>query len=162
MEEKKLTLKDVMKHSKLCRKIRVYDSFELVLRPWTTVQLQEGLPLIIKLTKEIKGLGLGEEVKKYTILELMNAFLPVIEKSKEFVNDIVDIIYLSLELSNETIVVEIDGTKQEMPLFSKEEMVNYLQLPVLIEILAVLFELNFSKNPSGEAKPANLVQLVTE
>ena len=159
--DKKITLCDVMKHSKLVKKVTIYDTFELNVRPWTVLQMQKILPFISRLTKEYKGLNLKyDEIKGKKVIELIGDFLPIIEKSKELTDEVLDFVYLSLEMANETITIELDGVKSIIPFFSKEEMIKYLLAPDLIAIIAAMFEVNFTKNqPSVELKP-NLVMLV--
>jgi hypothetical protein len=159
--DKKITLHDVMKHSKLIKKVKIYDAFELNVRPWTVLQMQKIMPFISRLTKEYKGLNLKfDEIREKKVIELISDFLPIIEKSKELSDEILDFVYISLEMANETIVVEMDGKREEMPFFTKDEMIKYLLAPDLIAIIAAMFEVNFSKNPSTAG--AATVDLVTD
>lgn len=159
--DKKITLYDVMKHSKLVKKVRIYDSFDLLIRPWTVLQMQKILPFITKLTKEYKKLDLDfEAIKGKQIIELIGDLLPIIEQSKDLMDEVLEFVYISLELANENISVTIEGETTVIPLFTREEMINCLQMPDLAAIISALVEVNFTKNPSlvepkPEVTPAN-------
>lgn len=153
--DKKLNLYEVMKHSKLSKKVRIYDAFDLVVRPWTVLQMQRIMPFITKLTKEYKSLNLDyEKIKGRPVYALIMDVLPILEKSKEMMDEILEFVYMSLELTNETVTVDLDGKVEVMPFFTREEMIKYLLLPDLGAILAAMIEVNFTKNPSlAELKP---------
>lgn len=142
----KISLRAVRKHSALKRIVRVYESFDLILRPWTPEQLEIAMPIAVRLI---------EEAKKYEILnfrgkpieELLLALVPVFKQSKDYFDSVIDLVYISLESTNETIEIELDGKKEIIPFFEKEEIRKQLELPVIIRVLAILLELNFTENP---------------
>lgn len=144
--ERQITLRDVRKHSSLMRKIRVYDSFDLILRPWVPEQLEIAMPIAVKLIELIKEHNLTD-LRGKTIEQLMSILLPLLKNSKEYIEDLMNLIYVSIELTNENIEIDFEGKKETIPLFSKEEMQKQIELPILVKILSILLELNFTENP---------------
>src|SRR3990167_10896982 len=89
---KKLSLREVFKHSKSVDYIEVEGLFQLEIRPWTVVQLEDLQQIVFKIYQEMK--------KREKGVPAMEAFLDVIGK-KEFLADVMYIVYAPIERSNE-------------------------------------------------------------
>ena len=143
--------------------MRIYDSFDLKIRPWTPVQLQKVLPLVSKLIREYKKLPEDTKtVREMTVIDLFEKMAPVIENSEEYIDELMKIVYLSLQVANKELLVDHAGKKVVVSMFSEEEMRNYLTLPVIIRIAKAILEQNFSKNLFGGSNEVSLVNETEE
>jgi hypothetical protein len=141
---KKLNIHEVRKHSRLKRDLEIFNSVKLVVRPWGLGIIQKVIPLIAKVAKEVDSLGIIGKVDQMPIIQLVFISLPIIERNQELFEEVIDIIYDSLENSNAFVL--FDGEEYEF--FTKEDFVKYVEFPDIKEILAKMYEVNFTANPS--------------
>lgn len=131
---KTITLRDVFKHSKIVEMVDIEGVFKLSIRPWTAVQLEVIQPLISKIYKQFK-----KQDKNTTVIE---AFMSMCE-NPEYIKDIMQIVYVTLEISNETILFY----GEEMKIFPEDDMRKFLTLNKLFEIIRVIWKQNIEQNP---------------
>lgn len=137
-DERKITLRDVWLHAKQDRRVTILDSFEIVIRPWAVRQLEEALPIVSDILSELRGINKDTDI--------WDAMLPILKKSKEYVDKVVHLVYITMERSNQEIQVTIGDKTHKMPFFTKEEMKEYFDIPEILKIAKIIYSQNIEKN----------------
>lgn len=141
---KKLNIHDVRKHSKLKKNIVIFNSIELVVRPFSIGIIQKVIPITAKLALELQGLGIFQKpLDQIPILEFLLSCLPVIERNQELFEEVITILYDSIQATNEFIIFE----DEEYEFFSKEEFIKHIELPDIKAMIQATFEVNYTENP---------------
>lgn len=143
-DNNRVTLRQVRMHSGQCDTLRIFDSFDLQIRPWTSEEIEEFAPIVTKLLTEIKH----HTTKKEKDKEVWEVVVDMMNMSKEFLQDIRKIVYLTLKKSNETLHVKMGDKEQAMPFFTAEEYRSEIETPDIIKIGKVIFDQNYTKNLS--------------
>ena len=136
----KLSLRECYLHSRLFEVVKVYN-FEIVIRPWVAIQLEELQPVLVKIVKEISAFYQAKKDGKTE--EILPAILKVIEQPK-MLSDLMHLVYVTISHCNPEIVV--DGTRYAI--FDEAEMKQYLTLAEVISIARAALRINVEKNLS--------------
>lgn len=187
----KLSLRKALEHSIL---IEVLDlgAFRLRIRPWAPAQLEELQPLVLKIfaefkqfQKEAKEAEAAEKARKVKEkketdepektediketdeipgFDPLDYIAKIVEK-KEYFDDILHLVYVTIERGNETILVtteeEVEGEEgkeikkvtEEYGMFDEKDMREQLEIPVIVDILKIVWKQNVAKNLSRGSKP---------
>lgn len=152
MESKKITLLALLRHSKKRVQVSILDSFTVDILPWSALQIEELAPILQLLLKEFRMVW-EEEKEHLRNRNFWDAILTLLSK-KELYKDVLKVIHTTLERGNETLVVTDPETQEkiQVPLFSLEELQQYLPVDAIIKILKAIYEVNVSSNPTLASK----------
>jgi len=137
----RVSLRDAMMHTALCDTITIREGFELTVRPWTAVEVDDLKPLIVKILGDFKSIT----DQKLTYIEGIVSLIE--EKWNEYKSMVLHAAYVTLERSNKTL--RIDGV--EYKFFSEEEMATELPISVVMETIILVWKQNFEKNLSRDS-----------
>lgn len=151
MDLPKISLREVLKHSRQVEYVDVEGVFSLRIRPFTAAQFEEAKPLVVKIMREFKSMPKDAQ--------LIDGIISLLEKD-EYYRDILHVVYLAIERGNDNIEIITEGKCEKFALFTEEEMTNELSNTVIIDIIRMLYRQNVEKNLSGgsEMKPPSMIQ----
>ena len=144
-EKKKLrrfSLAAALKHSQMLKPIEIAGA-RFLLRPWSSVELEELQPLLSRIFKEFKKYQDSKE-------DVMDVVISILSQ-KEYMEDARHIVYVTIKNGNNTVLcLHPDGQKdsepEEMELFTYEEFKSMLPFSEILKIVQVVWEQNFTKN----------------
>lgn len=150
----RLDLRAGKKHSGLVNYVEIWDGFRLEIRPWAATQFDAIGPLVKRLLGVVKKIR-DQRKDKSEDLNPLDILLSLFddEDFASYRRDIMRIVYVTLERSNQTIELQQNGHVKHFALFTEDEMNAEFEWPEISAIVRIIYEQNFVKNRSRGLEP---------